>query len=574
MSEMKYDFQIPEGYEVVSEPASEPEFQIPDGYEVISDPNMEPEPPKIETFEDKVLSIPGMKPLAEVAAAANKSIFEFVDFLGPNNVNAVLDLIGADTRMGTLTETLGSDGGYMEEGVGRDAAQALGRALPMAASLSPVAGRDITTMRGAAEEIMGLGSAKVVEPVKAAAQQTAETIGNNLPSKAREAAKLPLYRGDSDIVTAGFKLDDTGRVINDNAQKKALKAGLDEGLVPMIANSNTATKKRLREMVEVLEKGKSNLEYRNFNPPQKVVGEAITDRLTIIQRANKEAADQLDAVASNLEGQPIDVSPAVDRFMERLAGERIRLNPATGSLNFQGSTIEGQDLRKAQGILMRVVRRLHGTNDPSNNALRVHDAKKFIDEQVSFGRSQAGLSGRMEGIVKELRHNLDGILDRNFPEYDRINTMYSETRDVIDNLQGLAGNKVDLSGDNVSKALGVMSRKVLSNYSSGTATEDIFKQLDDVSKRYSTPLSGGTDDELLKLVSAEAEIRKMFSTAIKPNTFQGEIGNEVMRGAAELAAGDGKMEILKKAGKAVTSVFSKSEDEKLKALKELLIEKP
>lgn len=504
--------------------------------------------------------------VAELAAAANKGIFEALDFLGPNNVNAIAELAGSKWRMPTLSGTLGDDGGYMEPGLARDAVQASGKLLVAGAGLAPVAGRNLNTVKGAAEEVLGLGSAKIAEPIKTATS----AISDALPSKAKDAAKLPLYKKSGDVAAAGFKLDDAGKVIPDKLQKNAIKAGVDEGAVAMIAAANKATKSRLKEMVEVLEKGKSNLEYRNFNPPQRVVGQAINDRLSIIQKANKQAAGRLDEVANSLKGQKVDVSPAMDRFVERLAGERINVNP-NGKLNFTGSSIEGRDLQKVQRIISGVYNRLRFTEDPSHNALRVHDAKKFIDEQVSYGKTQAGLSGRMEHIVKELRHNLDEILDRQFPEYDRVNTMYAETRGVIDELQSLAGQKVDLTGVNVDKALGVMSRKVLSNYNTGTATEDLFKQLDDVAARYSTPLDGGLDDELLKIVSAEAEFRKMFPTASKPNTFQGEIGTEIGRAAISAGTG-GKSDALKWMADKAAKVFSKDEEAKLQALKDLLSE--
>ena len=520
-----------------------------------------------QTLEQQFLAIPGMAPLSELAASANKTVFEMIDFLGPNNVNAVLQLVGSDSRMPTLADNLGSDGGYMEEGVARDAVRGLGQALTVGAGMTPAVGRNLASAKGIAQEALGLGTAKVAEPIKTATKAATTAIGDALPSKAKDAAKLPLYRNSGDIVTAGFKLDDAGKVVKDAAQKKALKAGLDEGLVPMIASSNKATKSRIKEMVEVLETGRGNLEFRNFNPPQRVVGQAIQDRLSIIQKANKEAASRLDKVANSLKGQPVDVSPAMNDFLERLAGEGVQFNG--GVLDFADSTIEG--LTDAQNIIKRVVSRLHNTADPSQNAYRVHNAKKFIDEQVSYGKSQAGLSGKMEGIVKGLRHNLDGILDKQFPEYDQVNSMYAETRGVIDELQSLTGKKVNLSGDKADKALGVMSRKVLSNYNTGTATEEIFEQLDKVAARYSSPLSGGFDDDLKKVVSTEAALRKMFPTAIKPNTFQGEIGSEVVRGAASAATG-GKSDLLNWGAKKMGKVFSKSDEARIQALKDLLAE--
>lgn len=513
--------------------------------------------------------VPGwLKPIAELAAASNKSIFQMLDFLGADNLNAVLQLTGAESRVPTLTGSFGSDGNYMEEGLARDAVKGAGMALPVAVGMTPIKGRDLTKAADVAKEVIGAGTAQVTAPVKSVVRVASDTVGDALPSKAKEAAKLPLYRQSGDVAAAGFKLDGA-RVVKDKVQQKALKAGLDEGAVAMFASANKATKSRLRTMVDVLEGGRANLEYRNRNTPQKVVGEALDDRLRIIQSANREAASRLDDVAKGLKNKPVDVASPVNTFMNDLASEGIEFNPNTGLLDFTDSSIEG--LPEAQRIIKNMVKRIYNTKDPTQDALRVHNAKKFIDEQVSYGKSQAGLSGRMEGIIKRLRHNLDGILDSNFPEYDRVNTMYAETRSVIDELQGLAGRKVDLTGANVDKALGVMSRKVLSNYNTGVATEDLFMALDDVAQKYSTPLTGTVSDELFKLVSAEAEIRRMFPTAVKPNTLQGNVGMEVARTGLDAATGD-KISLVKKGMDKVAKVFSKDDEAKIKALKELLAE--
>lgn len=539
----------------------------------------EPEVP--QTIEDHVLSFPGMKPIAELAAAANKSMFQFLDFLGPDNVNAVLELVGSNKQVPTLSENLASDGGYMEPGLARDAVQSAGALLPAAAGMTPVTGRNLATAKGATEELVGLGSAKVVEPIKVATAAISEAppikaatdaISDALPSKAKDAAKLPLYRRSGDIAAAGFKLDDYGRVIPDKLQKNAIKAGIDPGAVSMLSAANKHTRSRVKDMIEVINKGKENLEYRSFNTPQTVVGEALEQRLSIILKANKEAAGKLDEVAEGLKNQSVDISSAMDRFVERLAKERINVG-SNGKLDFTGSSIEGKKLRKAQSVIGDVYERLRYTADPSENALRVHDAKKFIDEQVSYGKSQAGLSGRMENIIKELRHNLDSILDKNFHEYDSVNTMYAETRSEIDKLQALAGSAVDLTGPNVESALGTLSRKALSNYSTGTATQNIFDTLDKVASRYSTPLTGSPQDNLKQLVVMEAELRKMFPNAAKPNTFQGEIGAEVMRGTEAVVTGEGTLNPLKmgiNAAKKMKDAFSGDEDAKLKALKDLL----
>lgn len=100
-------------------------------------PPDDPEKPQengsiIRDLEEAFLKIPGAPALGEFAAAANRSVFDMADFLGPDTVNAVLELAGSEKRMPTLGGTLASPGGYMEPGLARDVTQAAGETAPAA----------------------------------------------------------------------------------------------------------------------------------------------------------------------------------------------------------------------------------------------------------------------------------------------------------------------------------------------------------------------------------------------------------------------------------------------------------
>ena len=62
---------------------------------------------------------------AEVGSALNEAVVGTLDFIGPDTVNAVSELIGTDYRMPRLSDQelvkLYTQGGYMDEGYGRDA---------------------------------------------------------------------------------------------------------------------------------------------------------------------------------------------------------------------------------------------------------------------------------------------------------------------------------------------------------------------------------------------------------------------------------------------------------------------
>lgn len=516
----------------------------------------------LQEIDSAILSTAPGRFLSELAAGANKTVFETLDFFGPSTVNAMLELAGSETRVPTAKESLGSKGGFMEPGVARDITQAVGQLMPIAGGAVPAVGRNLASASGIAKEALGLGAAQVTQPIKAGA----EVVAQAFPSKARQEAKLPLLRQSGEAQAAGFKLSDTGKVVSDAVQKKALKADIPKDAVSFIASASKATKKRMSQMIGVLEKGKESRRYRAFNVPQQVIGEALEERLKVLQKTNREAASKLDDVANSLQGQRVDVSTPIESFKDNLAKQRISID-GKGNLVFKGSSIQG--LKKPQKIISNVYNRLRYTEDPTKNALRVHDAKKFIDEQVSYGKSQDGLSGTMEGVIKKLRHDLDGVLDAKFAEYDEVNTAYSETRGVIDTLQDLAGKKVDLTADDVSGALGTMSRKVLTNYNTGQPVNHVIDALDEFGKKYSTPLAASKmEDDIRDLVAMESYLREAFPRAAKPGSIEG-ISRNVAGGAADAAIGN-KVGLASRAIRAAGEVFSKSEEAKIKALKELM----
>lgn len=88
------------------------------------------EPTQQNSLEDSLLAIPGMKEVSELAAAANKSIFQMLDFIGPDNINAVMELAGSEKRVPTFEGSLSSEGNYMGDGLARDIVKTAGKTIP------------------------------------------------------------------------------------------------------------------------------------------------------------------------------------------------------------------------------------------------------------------------------------------------------------------------------------------------------------------------------------------------------------------------------------------------------------
>jgi len=150
---------IPEGYELVED------NPVPEGYELVEELAQTAEA-KPDSLGKDVLDVVG-----EFAASVNRGVTEFIDFVGPNTVNAILQASGSDARVPTLTESLApaTQGGFMEPGTAREIVRSAGSVVPAAAGLKTVSGRDVTKLGGATAEFLGFGAAK--NPAAIAGQQ-------------------------------------------------------------------------------------------------------------------------------------------------------------------------------------------------------------------------------------------------------------------------------------------------------------------------------------------------------------------------------------------------------------------
>ena len=110
---------LPEGFEVVSTP--EVTQEIPEGFEV--DQNF------FQKIDQALQKVPGIPQLTEFAAATNRSVADVIDFIGPDTINAALQVSGSEMRVPTLRGSLektGIEGGFVEPGLQREVIQAAG----------------------------------------------------------------------------------------------------------------------------------------------------------------------------------------------------------------------------------------------------------------------------------------------------------------------------------------------------------------------------------------------------------------------------------------------------------------
>lgn len=329
---------------------------------------------------------------------------------------------------------------------------------------------------------------------------------------------IPQGRVGKFIATAGAP-----KVKADKVARESIKQGFKEGVVAEIKVASPIDKKKMLKMVNLMEGGKRQALKGFDERPSDVAGDSLASLIKNVHTTNRSAGKRLDVVAKGLRGK-VDHETAVNSFVSDLAEMGITVSKGL-KLGFKGSDIEG--LAGPIRVISQTFNRLKETKAPS--AYDVHRMKKFIDEQVTYGKSAEGLGGKAEGILKSLRHNLDGLLDKKFPEYDKVNKTYSETIQALNAMQDAAGRKMNFKGPNADKAIGVLMRRLMSKTPSRIPLMDAVKEIKGLAKKYGGPDAG--DLRMQALFVDELDV--VFGDAAR-TSFRGEIQSSV-KGAANAA---------------------------------------
>lgn len=471
---------------------------------------------------------------------------------------AIGEPIGLGSTLGAVASAIPAG---LEAAAGLRGARAVGAAIP-----------DVSDVPGAAIELFQTQSptkqriARLIQEgstdVETAKFQLIEPPPSNVGPQVKLTGEPEVPRLEGPAVEP-TKLQESLRIGGPRVQKdrlatKAIKQGFDEGVIAAVKGSSPSDRTSMRKMVNIMERGKKNARFAVTNRPSDVVGDSLMDRVRTVQKINQDAGKRLDGVAKSLKGQQVDFQPSVDSFINDLGDMGISVTDDL-KLNFSGSDIEG--LAGPERAIAQVFNRMKSTRPP--DAFDLHRMKRFIDEQVTFGKNAEGLAGRSEAVLKRLRRSLDQTLDSNFPEYDAVNTQYSETIGALDALQDVAGRKMDLTGPNAEKATGTLMRRLMSNAQSRVTLLDSINQIEDVAKKF----GGKFKDDLLSQVLFVDELDSVFGPVAR-TSFQGQIKQGV--GAAIEAKTSPVTAALRAGGAVVEKARGINQEGAFKAIKKLL----
>ncbi len=433
-------------------------------------------------------------------------------------------------NISALPETAGDIGQKIGEPIG------LGATLGSVASAIPAGLESVAGLRGARVVGAAIPDVPDLSGVPGAA---VELFQKQSPTK-QKISEL-IKGGSTDVDTARFQLakptaQGTARVKADVLARDAITQGFDEGVIATVKGASQTDKIAMKKMVNIMQRGKKNARFAATNRPSDVLGESLMKRLSVVQGANKAAGQQLDTVAKSLKGESLDFEPIGTQFVNDLSNMGISVTDDL-KLNFKGSDVEG--LGGPERAITQIFNRMKSAN--VNDAFSAHRLKRFIDEQVTFGKNAEGLAGRAEIVLKSLRRDIDQQLDDSFPEYNRINTAYSETIGALDAFQDVAGRKMNLTGPNATKATGTLLRRILSNAQSRITLLDSIDDIEKVAEKFKNFKSVDTsgrliegparkkfDDDLLNQVLFVDELDSVFGPTAR-TSLQGQLQQAAAR---------------------------------------------
>ena len=479
---------------------------------------------------------------------------------------------------------------------GEDAMLTIGDLMETGIDLARV---PLSGLAGIAELLTGQGLDQTVETIenvkekgfKAAGERVLEETGSPLLATATEiapelaASTIPVSKmikargvknkelasrieaGDADRDLAKFKIDAQGKAVKDTTIKRLTNQGFDQGALQAFKVSSDPDKLKLIKMLDIKRKGKQNQLFAVKNRPSDIAGNSLMERVTFVRNTNRAAGKQLNIEANKLKGQSVDFKQPIDNFMDSLDEMGISLDRNLKPI-FSGSDIEGA--KAAENAIKNIVGRLaRGERGAVPSAYDLHRMKRFIDEIVTYGKAGEGLAGNAERIIKKLRRDIDATLDSNFPEYNKVNTIYADTINSLDGLQDVAGRKMNLSGGNADKAVGTLLRRMMSNAQSRINLVDAVDDLELIAKKY----GGNFNDDIATQMLFADELDSVFGASAR-TSFKGEIEKGVQQGID--AATGGKSALGKAADitrKGINKVLGQDEQKTFDLIKEMLEQK-
>jgi len=402
-----------------------------------------------------------------------------------------------------LEQAVETVGQVKEQGIGKVAGENIFQETG-----SPLAATAMEVLPDVLESAVGM---KVAKPVTSTAGgRFVEAVDDMFtrPSKGKQEIKRMIKEGEIDPRTVGFDVIEgqiQDYIVKNPLEKEAVRQGFDKGVLGMMKVSSPREKGLMKRMILETKKGKKDPSY--LGRATDVIGESVQDRIKYVYDVNQDAGKNVRKQAQALRGQKVDFEDVADDFFTRLQEGDLQIDFDENLVpNYRNSPVRNVETSKR--VLNNISTRLKEIYEEPD-AFKLHNLKKMIDEEVTFGKAGEGVKGVAERELKGLRSAINQRLADNFPEYGKANAIYSETIDALDLAQGLAGKKVNLMDDYAKSSLGGLSNRILTNYPSRNELLKTLNNVENISKKYGADF----DDSIPRLVTFAEEIEDRFKAA-------------------------------------------------------------
>lgn len=341
---------------------------------------------------------------------------------------------------------------------------------------------------------------------------------------------------------------------NKKAVEIAKQQGFDDVDIQFLQTMKPTDRVKANKMIELAQK--ASVDKRAIERPIDVVGDGFVERIKFIQGKNTNAGKAVDAAAKSLRGQAVDANIIEQKTNALIDDLGIIKNPQ-GGFDFSNSVFKNTpELQKKLSKFLQEIPR--GQAD----AYDVHIFKKSIDELIDYGTKGEGLKGKSANILKAIRTQADDVLDSSFDAYNKSNTDYKITREVLDQADDLFGKKVGLSKERGGQLL----RSVFSNNTQRPRVLSLIESVDKTAKQY----GGKVKDNLVDQALFTEILEDLYGTQAT-TSLQGQVRRAVSGTQKVLA---GVRDPIKGAGEAIATLAEKtagiSPENKKKILKALL----
>jgi len=338
---------------------------------------------------------------------------------------------------------------------------------------------------------------EVVPDKPAVTQPVTTTTAGSTPSKA----------------TAGYKVE-AGKVVPDKPAQALLKQGIPERDVSIMQSMSPSDRNAAKEMVKIAQEvSDSGIATQR---QQEVVGKAFFKRAKDVEVLNKAAGSQIDDIArTKLAGVKVNASAATDDFFNQLERsgvdvDQLRLAETADDIAraFDGSDFEG--ISAAQKAIKTVLKRVDPALDGADlDGLALHRAKRFIYNQVEYGKSSEGLTGQAENLLKGLAKGIDDTLDTQFTDYAVANTQYKDTIEALSEMRRLIGRDYLGSQDIANLRAGEVMNRLLGNASAKPLSA--LQNLENTARKYGNVY----DDSIIKQITFADLLDDVYETVPK-----------------------------------------------------------